>query len=240
MTQFLGQSFDVAAPSEWRDRVLSDHQGGFAYLVTPNVDHVVRASHDAAVRAAYEAADWRMCDSRVLQGLARLKRLELGPYPGSDLVSDLLHDPRAARRRIAVLGPDKADMARLRSRFADLDLVHIDAPMMQVGAASWQAALARVEAVSFDILLLCISFPKQELFARALKERGQIAQGIGLCVGASLDFLTGRQCRAPRGFQRLGAEWLYRLLSQPRRMWRRYLVEGPRVFVLFVKKEMFR
>ncbi|WP_291836664.1 WecB/TagA/CpsF family glycosyltransferase [Limimaricola sp.] len=239
MTQFLGHDFDVASPSVWLDRVLSDHTGGFAYLATPNVDHVVRASRDAAVRAAYEAADWKICDSRVLQRLARLKRLELAAYPGSDLVFDLLHDPRAAGRRIAVLGPDVAAMALLRSRFPTLDLVHIDAPMMQAGSPSWDGTLARTEALTFDILLLCISFPKQEFFAQALKERGQLAGGIGLCVGASLDFLTGRQRRAPRGFRKLGLEWLFRLLSQPRRLWRRYLIQGPRIFVLFAIKEMF-
>jgi UDP-N-acetyl-D-mannosaminuronic acid transferase (WecB/TagA/CpsF family) len=51
-------------------------------------------------------------------------------------------------------------------------------------------------------------------------------------VGAGLEFLTGRQKRAPRFARALGLEWAHRLLSDPRRMWRRYLLEGPRIFLL--------
>ena len=58
------------------------------------------------------------------------------------------------------------------------------------------------------------------------------ATGCGLCIGASLDFITGRQRRAPRVVQRLGLEWAHRLASQPGRLWRRYLVDGPKIFRL--------
>jgi N-acetylglucosaminyldiphosphoundecaprenol N-acetyl-beta-D-mannosaminyltransferase len=56
---------------------------------------------------------------------------------------------------------------------------------------------------------------------------------VGLCIGASVEFLSGAKRRAPRWMQRAGLEWLYRLLSEPRRLWRRYLVKGPRVFKLW-------
>lgn len=240
MTRFLDIDFHVAPRAAWLDRVFVDHGSGFSYLVTPNVDHVVRLSGDAAVRAAYEAARWRLCDSRVLGRLARLKGLDLGLYPGSDLVSDILHDPRAPGRRIAVFGPGRADVVRLRARFPELDLVHIDAPMMTVGSEAWDAALKWVEAEPFDLVLLCISFPKQELFAQALSARGRVSGGLGLCVGASLDYLTGRQQRAPRPWRALGLEWLFRLSRDPGRLWRRYLLEGPRIFRLFIQKELFR
>jgi exopolysaccharide biosynthesis WecB/TagA/CpsF family protein len=61
------------------------------------------------------------------------------------------------------------------------------------------------------------------------------ATGTALCIGASLDFITGRERRAPMLLQRLSLEWAYRLFSAPRRMWRRYLVEGPRVFMMAAK-----
>ncbi|MDP1777099.1 MAG: WecB/TagA/CpsF family glycosyltransferase, partial [Brevundimonas sp.] len=81
------------------------------------------------------------------------------------------------------------------------------------------------------------SFPKQELFAHALRAAGR-KTGVALCVGASVDFLTGRQKRAPRIFQQLSLEWLHRLLSQPRRMFRRYVIEGPAIFGWFVRCEV--
>ena len=58
------------------------------------------------------------------------------------------------------------------------------------------------------------------------------ATGMALCIGASLDFITERQRRAPRVMQRLSIEWVHRLASDPKRMWRRYLLEGPRIFLL--------
>ena len=74
--------------------------------------------------------------------------------------------------------------------------------------------------------------PQQEMIAYAIAQRGD-ATGVGLCVGAALDFLSGRATRAPLWMRELGVEWLHRLVSEPRRMWRRYLVDGPRVFSLF-------
>ena len=59
---------------------------------------------------------------------------------------------------------------------------------------------------------------------------------FALCVGASIDFLTGKQKRAPRAMQRTGLEWPHRLASDPSRMWRRYLVRGPGIFRLAARQ----
>jgi UDP-N-acetyl-D-mannosaminuronic acid transferase (WecB/TagA/CpsF family) len=71
--------------------------------------------------------------------------------------------------------------------------------------------------------------PQQEKIAAMLLTRGR-ARGLALCVGAAIDFLTGKERRAPAWMLRGGVEWLYRLAQSPRRMTRRYLVRGPRVF----------
>lgn len=63
------------------------------------------------------------------------------------------------------------------------------------------------------------------------------AKGTALCIGASLEFLTGQLKRAPRLAQKLYLEWAHRLLSEPRRMWRRYLIEGPKIFLLAYRWE---
>ncbi len=229
MPEFMGVSFDVARAQDWRQRLLAAPER-FCYLVTPNVDHVLRLRQDAEVRAAYDAARWRLCDSRILARLARSRGLDLMPYPGADLVSDLLHDPGISGKRVAVLGPGKAAFQRLSQRFPKVDFLHIDAPMMQRGDAAWERALQEVEDSRFDLLLLCISFPKQEFFALDLLERGAVRPGFALCVGASVDFLTGGQRRAPEWMRRAGLEWLFRLMSDPVRLWRRYLWDGPRIF----------
>jgi UDP-N-acetyl-D-mannosaminuronic acid transferase (WecB/TagA/CpsF family) len=67
------------------------------------------------------------------------------------------------------------------------------------------------------------------MVAQRLQARGK-ARGLVLCVGASLNFLTGAERRAPRWMQRFALEWLYRLAQDPKRLARRYLLRGPRVF----------
>jgi UDP-N-acetyl-D-mannosaminuronic acid transferase (WecB/TagA/CpsF family) len=78
---------------------------------------------------------------------------------------------------------------------------------------------------------LAVGAPQQELIAQSLKSRGT-ARGLAFCVGASVDFLTGVERRAPLVMRKLGMEWLFRLLQNPRRLARRYLVRGPRLFAL--------
>lgn len=231
---FLQLSFDVAPPSDWLDTFLTPEQQGFRYLVTPNVDHVVQLSKQPSLAAVYRDAKWRICDSRILERLGRLRGLDLGCYPGADLVRDLLDDPRSRRLKIAVLGPDAAHFKILQARLPGRNLHLVPAPFMKPGSPEWETALQEVEAVQADLTLLCISFPKQEIFAHELKTRGK-ARGIALCAGASIDFLTGKQARAPKVFRQSRTEWLYRLLSQPGRLWRRYLVDGPRIFLLYLK-----
>jgi exopolysaccharide biosynthesis WecB/TagA/CpsF family protein len=78
---------------------------------------------------------------------------------------------------------------------------------------------------------IAVGSPQQEMIAAEVRSMPG-ATGMALCVGAGLDFLTGRQKRAPRLARTLGLEWAHRLLGDPRRMWRRYLLEGPRIFLL--------
>jgi N-acetylglucosaminyldiphosphoundecaprenol N-acetyl-beta-D-mannosaminyltransferase len=85
------------------------------------------------------------------------------------------------------------------------------------------------QASPFRFCFLAVGSPQQEMLAALLRQRG-IARGLALCVGASLNFLTGTERRAPLWVQKLSLEWLYRLAQNPRRLWVRYLVRGPRIF----------
>ena len=83
-------------------------------------------------------------------------------------------------------------------------------------------------------VFICVGSPQQELVAKAALERDDCV-GLGLCVGASLDFLTGRVKRAPKWMQSARLEWLHRLGSEPGRLWKRYLIEGPKVFGIWLR-----
>ncbi|ALN73037.1 WecB/TagA/CpsF family glycosyltransferase [Aureimonas sp. AU20] len=231
--EYLGMRFLDANPSGVRAAFREALKGGFGYVVTPNVDHVVSYHRgDAALREVYDGARFQICDSQVLAKLAALSGVHLTPYPGSDLTRDLLEHPIQRGVRIAVIGPDEAAFRDLVARFPSIALRHVPCgARLAVGSAEWRETVARAVAAEWDLLLVCLSFPKQELFARDLGLAGR-QRGLALCVGASVDFLTQRQIRAPEPMRRAGLEWLHRLVSNPRRMAGRYLKRGPVIFAL--------
>jgi exopolysaccharide biosynthesis WecB/TagA/CpsF family protein len=93
-----------------------------------------------------------------------------------------------------------------------------------------EECLKFIERMSpFRFCFLAVGCPQQETIAQALRARGS-AKGLALCVGASLNFITRDEKRAPVWMQKLALEWLYRLLGDPKRLARRYLIRGPRVF----------
>jgi len=206
----------------------------YGYAVTPNVDHLIRLHDDPSFRSCYATADHILLDSRFLSHLLRVTRnIRLAVCPGSDLTLRLFTEVIAPDDVLVLIGAGAEQAQELRARFGLLRLAHLNPPMGFVhDARAVETCLRFVEAHSpFRFCLLAIGAPQQELIARQLKQRGH-ARGLALCVGASIDFLTGKERRAPSWLQALGLEWCYRLLQQPGRLARRYVVRGPRVFGL--------
>ena len=211
----------------------------FRYVVTPNVDHVVRlhnrtaAPWHAAFAAAERDADLCVNDSRILARLARLSGLSLPVTPGSDLTRILIDTGVPPGTRIVLIGGRDGDAAWLRGRLPAADVRHFDPPMRVLDSIEAQQAIVDfVEGEQPELTLFAIGAPQSEIVAHRIQQRGK-ARGVALCIGASIEFLTGAKRRAPRAMQRLGLEWAFRLLSEPRRLWRRYLVEGPPIFAIW-------
>ena len=207
----------------------------FAYLVTPNVDHVVRLSkldRDSPERRAYRRAAWRLCDSRILSALASLQGIRLPVVTGSDLTARLFREVLLPGDRVCLIGGHAGDIAALGVLRPDIIVVqHVPAMGLREDAAARAEAARFAAKSSARFILIAVGSPQQELIAAEIRELSE-ARGTALCIGASIDFLTGRANRAPRWMQRSSLEWLHRLLGNPRRLWRRYLVEGPRIFIL--------
>ena len=234
-TDFLGLRFQTADMKHVVDDI-----GGraptarFAYVVTPNVDHMVRLHHlRSDLWPAYRSAWMTLCDSRVLGRLATRAGMGLPIVPGSDLTAALFREVIAPTDRIAVLGGTPASVEALCRAYGLTDVVHHNPPMgfIEDGEATGRA-MDFLLAARARYTILAVGSPQQEILAYRMARLGT-AIGIGLCVGASLDFLTGKQRRAPGFVQRLSLEWLYRLVSSPGRMWRRYLVDGPLIFLIY-------
>jgi N-acetylglucosaminyldiphosphoundecaprenol N-acetyl-beta-D-mannosaminyltransferase len=207
-------------------------------VVTPNANDVAMAHNNGGqVLPAFRDAWLSSCDSRILRALARLEGHSLPLVTGSDLVVDLLstlNGSDAPRRRLLVIGPSAATEAALRAIYPDVALEIMPAASGLARDAKARLAVARAcNERSWDILLLCVGGPAQQQIARQIAELGRAA-GIALCVGAAIDFVTGARTRAPLWVQRLSLEWAYRLVREPARLWRRYLVESPKVLRIFM------
>lgn len=232
---FLGIDFDRLPRAAAAERVGAlAAEPAFAYVVTPNVDHIVQLhrKRDSELAASYQAAVLCLCDSRILARLARWSGLALPVVAGSDLTRDLL-EAALPPCKIAVVGGDTALHRELAARFPRFAWSFHQPPMGVRRSDAARAAIADyVETTAADVTFLAIGAPQSEIVCAEIAARGQ-ARGVALCIGASLEFMTGAKSRAPLWMQRASLEWLYRLLSEPRRLWRRYLVDGPRIFLIW-------
>src|ERR1700678_3360937 len=211
----------------------------YGYLVTPNTDHLIRYFEDAEFRALYAHAAYVFLDSRFIsQTVGLMKRQTLSVCPGSDLTAGVLSSVIRSKDVTVLVGGTVAQAELLRSAYGLQALHHIDPPMNFIrDPEAVELCLRQIESLSpFRFCFLAIGSPQQEIIARKLKERGT-ARGLALCVGAAVNFLTGIEKRAPQWMQRLGFEWLFRLMQDPRRMAKRYLVRGPRIFLLLWRIE---
>lgn len=209
----------------------------YGFVVTPNVDHLIRYHEEPRFREYYNAATYILLDSRFA---GRLLRLVKGMSPrvctGSDLTAAVFSSLVASNDRILLIGTSAEQVQALRQKYPLHNLHHHNPPMGFIkDAAAVERCLDFIESLSpFRFCFLAVGSPQQEAIAHALQMRGR-ARGLALCVGASIDFLTGKEQRAPRWMQQASIEWLFRLLQNPRKMAWRYLVRGPKVFGRMVR-----
>lgn len=209
-------------------------QERFGYVVTPNVDHLIRYYEDPTFRAQYRAADFILMDSRFAARLVRLlKGVRLPVCTGADLTANLLANVLQPTDRVVMIGGSDEQARQLASRYGLSNVRHHNPPMGFIDdPAAVEECLKFVENASpFRFCFLAVGCPQQEAVAQALRARGK-AKGLALCIGASLNFLTGTEKRAPLWMQQMSLEWLFRLVQNPRRLASRYLVRGPRIFGL--------
>ena len=200
-------------------------------LFTVNLDHLVKLRANAAFRAAYARADLISADGWPIVWLARTQdRGAAAPRIARTTGADLL-DPmcRAAALHglpVYFIGPSPASQAQglavLRARHPGLVVAGCETPDLPVEAddASVEAIAARLAASGARLCVVSLGAPKQELLADRL--RRHCPETGFLCVGAALDFISGHMKRAPLWAQRAGLEWLWRMLSDPRRLGLRY------------------
>jgi exopolysaccharide biosynthesis WecB/TagA/CpsF family protein len=207
-------------------------QERFGYVVTPNVDHLVRYNEDEVFRGHYKRADYVLLDSRFAAYALRIvKGIRLRVCTGADLTAALLTSIVKKSDPIVIIG-GSAEAARAIGEIYGLtNLAHHNPPMgFAQDLNAIDECLRFIESHSpFRFCFLAVGSPQQEALAALLQARG-IARGMALCVGASLNFITGSEKRAPTWIQQMALEWLFRLAQDPKRLASRYLIRGPRFF----------
>ncbi|MGJ3231694.1 MAG: WecB/TagA/CpsF family glycosyltransferase [Oceanicaulis sp.] len=231
---FLNSAFDNIGFDIALQRIAErDPAKPFAFVVTPNVDHLVRLRRDSAFAPLYAQAWLTVCDSRILELLAWFSGEAIDVTPGSDLTATLFETMIDPDEPVVVIGGDQDVIDGVARRYGLTDLRWHAPPMGLRRNPEAVAECAKFVAENpARFVFLCVGSPQQEMIAEACLQRGDCT-GVGLCVGASLDFLSGKARRAPRWMQQARLEWLHRLCEAPRRMWRRYLVDGPKIAFLW-------
>ncbi|MET0545369.1 MAG: WecB/TagA/CpsF family glycosyltransferase [Caulobacterales bacterium] len=196
----------------------------FQYVVTPNAAIAVARRAEPQVFAPLLAsASLVLNDSRILQLLGSLSGVALPVACGSDITERLFEEEIDPDEPVVLIGGDAATAQAVARRYKLTKLRHHQAPMglrnnpRAVADAAEFAARAKAR-----FTFIAVGCPQQEIVAFAIKARGD-ATGVGLCIGASLEFLAGVKQRAPKWVQKARLEWLHRLASEPGRLWRRYL-----------------
>jgi N-acetylglucosaminyldiphosphoundecaprenol N-acetyl-beta-D-mannosaminyltransferase len=217
---------------------LAQTDGGL--IVTPNVDHVVIAESSSEFREVYNQAELSLVDGQPLVWMAKL----LGePFPekisGSDLVRPLCGAARDKGLSVYILGAtdESSELAarNLEAEFPGLKIAGRSSPIVPSSGEgpAVDAAMVHLRECKPNIVLVALGSPKQELLM--LRQKQAYAPAVALGIGATIDFIAGKVQRCPPWISRIGFEWLYRLLQEPKRLAHRYLVRDTQIIPIFLR-----
>jgi N-acetylglucosaminyldiphosphoundecaprenol N-acetyl-beta-D-mannosaminyltransferase len=220
------------------EAMIASGRGGSVF--TPNVDHVVLADENERLRRAYQGVSLSIADGMPILWASRLLR---DPLPekvsGSDLVLPLMDRAEKRGFRVFLLGGADGVGARAAERLKDrlpaLNICGIESPRVSLDdpEATRAAQVGRVKEARPDIVLVAFGAPKQEVWID--EAAPALRPAVLLGIGASLDFIAGVTKRSPAWMSKSGLEWLYRLATEPRRLWRRYLLRDPKFLAILIR-----
>jgi N-acetylglucosaminyldiphosphoundecaprenol N-acetyl-beta-D-mannosaminyltransferase len=210
----------------------------------PNVDVIMKLRRDPEFFALFHQAEFRICDSRIVELGARFLGTPVEEkISGSDFFGQFCHYHRAnpdVRVFLLGAGPGVAEQARRRinDREGREIVVAAHSPSFGFERKPEECAelVERVNASGATVLAVGVGAPKQEKWIMRHRDRMPRVR-VFMAVGATIDFEAGVLPRAPEWMQKAGLEWAYRLWREPRRLWRRYLLENtPFLWLLLMQR----
>lgn len=201
------------------------------YVCVTSVHGVMESRRDEMLRQIHNSAGLVTPDGMPLVWLGRLRGFHrMERVYGPDLMLALCRQSVSRRYRHYLYGgapgtPEQLADA-LQRQFPGLQVLGVYSPPFQpLTAEQDEQIVSAINAAAPDIVWIGLSTPKQERWMAA--HVGRVTAPVLIGVGAAFDFLAGRKKQAPLWMQRNGLEWLFRLLTEPRRLWRRYLTSIP-------------
>lgn len=213
-------------------------------IVTVNLDFVAISRREPAFRETLNGAELAVADGMPLVWVSRMGEEPLPQrLTGVELVDECCQVAVETDTSIFLLGagPGVADQAadRLRERFPGLRIVGVYAPpFAPLTEEENERILQTINAAQPDFLFVALGAPQQDMWIRANRDRLDVPVCMG--VGCVLDLLAGVVSRAPSWMQHAGLEWLFRLLQEPSRLWRRYIVDDLPVLAWLVRQSLDR
>jgi len=214
-------------------------------VVTPNVDHIIKWQKDREFYQIYQEADYRTCDSQILIFISRLiNRLLKERVSGSDLFPrfyDYYKDDETMTIFLLGGGPGVPETAQEKiNRKVGRQMViaaHSPSYGFEKNEAECEKIIEMINESGATVLAVGVGAPKQEKWIYKYKDRFKHIK-VFLAIGATIDFEAGYVQRSPAWMSNLGIEWIHRLLSGPKRLWKRYLIEDIPFLWLIIKEQL--
>jgi N-acetylglucosaminyldiphosphoundecaprenol N-acetyl-beta-D-mannosaminyltransferase len=240
---FMGVEFTPMPMDEAVDRIVSrDPNAPFDFVTTPNAQHVVAVWKGDTRFPSFQRSAWLVLnDSSILRHLSRhLFGQELDMVAGSDLTVELFKGSIKPEDSLTVLGGEEEMVRRLREQFGMRQVAHLNPPMGFIRQpAEVDRCVEFVRANPARYIFIAMGAPQSDMLALRIKQDGG-ATGIGLCIGSSLNFVTGVVKRAPMFYRRYSLEWLHRLALNPRGHARRVFIESAPILAIGAKLRFAR
>ncbi|NJK72850.1 MAG: WecB/TagA/CpsF family glycosyltransferase [Microcoleus sp. SU_5_6] len=208
-----------------------DIDGGVVF--TPNVDHLIKLQYDRDFYETYKKCDFRVCDSQILMYASKFLGTPIKEkISGSDLFPAFYkYHKNSEHIKIFLLGAAEGVARQAQIKINDkvnreiVVATHSPSFGFEKNEAECEKIINLINESGANVLAIGVGAPKQEKWL--VKYRHQLTNiKIFLAIGATIDFEAGHKARAPKWMSEVGIEWAYRLLSEPRRLWKRYLIEG--------------
>jgi len=241
----MSRILNISIKSITHDDLLKQMTEGVLY--TPNVDHLVKLQQDEGFYNAYRTAEYVVCDSRIIYWASKLLNEPVPEtIPGSSFFPCFYYyhkDNPACRIFLLGSAPGVASkaMERINRKVGRNIVVGAYSPSFgfEQDKKRSMEIVDIINASGATVLVVGVGAPKQEKWiARYRREMPDIK--IFMALGATIDFEAGIKKRAPRIWQKMCAEWLYRFLQEPKRLFRRYFIEDMRFFGYFVRQLLHR